>query len=150
MGPSSHSPSQAGKTGKRGPLRVLVLLFFLVVLLLCGIMGALIINPDLAYLLPGDAAQKFYEMGSAMRSSLTGLFADGGPLAGVRRFAEPYLSRVGLNVETILVGLGLLLLTIACIRMLSVTSHAADDEDEVEENFGPVPESPDGRSSASP
>jgi type IV pilus assembly protein PilM len=124
-------------------------LFFLLILLICGTLGALIINPDLAYLAPGDAAQKFYEMASGMRASLTGLFTDGGSLAGVRRFAEPYLSRVGLNVETILVGLGLLLLTIACIRILSVTSSPEEDY-QAEETFGPVPESPGDRPSSNP
>lgn len=149
--PSSHYYGETDAPRRRSPLRLVIVLFFVIVLLVAGLLGALAINPALAYLLPGPSAEKVHDLAFGLQGSLAALFSDDGPLGGLRRFAEPYLSGLGLNLETVLVGVGLLLLVILCIWVLAATSRLRDEQYDADDLFGPpLPEAPDPMSPDDP
>ncbi|HCJ11363.1 MAG TPA: hypothetical protein DHW14_09425, partial [Clostridiales bacterium] len=140
--------------GDEGPrprraLRLVLVFFFLMVFLVALAAAALVVDPGLAYVFPDPPAGRLHRFADDLRTSLAGLFADDGPLAAVRRLADPYLSRVGLNLETVLIGAGLLLLAILCIRVLAVTSRPPDEE-YAEEVFGRQREAAEGPAEGSP
>jgi len=141
--PSPPYDSAGEAPERRSPLlRIVVAFFLLMVLLVGGVAAALVINPDLARRVPGDAGARLNELALDVRGSLVALVADDGPLGGVQAFLEPYLSRLGLNLETVLVGLGLLFLVIISIRILAVTSRPDEDYDD-QDVFGPEAYNPE-------
>lgn len=126
--PSRRSYRGEEGRGRRGPLKVL--LTFLVVLVLFGgiLLTVFVVSPDLAGLVPGTVGIRLHELASSGREWLDRLVSETGALGGLRRAAEPLLSHLGLNLPTVLLGLGLLLLAVVCIRILVVTSRPDQDE----------------------
>lgn len=140
-------PQQQPKTKRRSPFKLLLIFLILVVLASAIVLGVMVLSPDLTSLVPGSAGERLHGFATAARDRFEALLSDEGPLGGVRRVVEPYLSRVHLSLSTVLLGLGLILLAILCVRILAVTSKSPSGE--AEEVFGPeavVPGEPVGPS----
>lgn len=126
----SRSYRGSGLPQRRRPLRLLVA-FLVIVVLVDGLaLGALVVRPDLASLIPGAAGEQLRSVADRGRRFAERLLSEDGPLGGIRRFAEPYLRPVGLNLSTVLLGIALLLLAAICIRILAVTSRPTGEEEE--------------------
>ncbi len=145
--PSYRRPSGPREAPKRrSPLKA-VLAFLIILLLAAGAVGGiLVLSPDLALLVPGGIGDKAHGLATAARTRLELLISDEGPLGGLRRFAEPYLSRVGLNLPTVLLGLGLVIFAVICIRILAVTSRPGNDSEGPPYELAPGRAAPGGHS----
>jgi type IV pilus assembly protein PilM len=143
-------PQQPGAR-RRSPLRLLLVFLTLTALFLGIVLGVLVLSPDLTTLFPGPGGERLHALVTAARNKLEFVLSDQGPLGGLRRFVEPYLSRVNLSLATVLLGFGLLLLAIVCVRILVVTSKPLRAEPD--ETLGPEQPRPSGQpggSGASP
>ena len=113
------------------PLKLLLVVLVFAVLLSGIGLGVLVLVPELASSLPGQVGVTLHALATAGRDRLEALISDTGPLGGIRRSVEPYLAKVGLNLQTLLLGLGLIVLMLVCIRVLAITSRPDAGEEEV-------------------
>ena len=131
MASSRRSYRREDARPRLNPLKLLLVVLVFAVLLGGIGLGVLILVPELASSLPGQVGLTLHALATAGRDRLEALISDTGPLGGIRRSVEPYLSKVGLNLQTLLLGLGLIVLMLICIRVLSVTSRPDAGEEEV-------------------
>ena len=119
---------------RRRPLRGFLAGLVLLLLAATAVFTVLVLNPDFGLLVPGGAGESLHALATAARARLESLISDEGALGGLRRAVEPYLSRVGLNLQTVLLGLFLIAVAAVCIRVLALTSRP-DEADEAPEAF---------------
>ncbi|MCL6580787.1 MAG: type IV pilus assembly protein PilM [Firmicutes bacterium] len=110
---------------------MVVALFAFTALLIGLALGLLAVAPDLTTLIPGPAGERLGRIAQAERLILDRLVVDGGPLGGLRVVLEPYLSRVGVDLQTLVVAALLVVFASLCVGALLVVSRVGPEPEEV-------------------